>query len=201
MGFYPTREAVQKMLGFETATRQPNQTQHYAVTVLLFGLIMIIGISVRSLGKVYALVGGFSATTLAYILPAAAYLVTRWKAPEPESPTLTTAPTLAPTLSNVIDDKAPLLRYCSTAASDVQSCSSPRLPPSTPPPNYYFDDGDASTVDGAELLPEDEDDDTQSTLNKDEPPSIRILDCMAVVLILWGFMVMFFATSGVLTEP
>lgn len=76
MAFLPTREAVQKLLGFETHTRQPTATQHYAVTAVLFLIIMYIGITVQSLGKVYALVGGFAATTLAYIIPAAAYLFT-----------------------------------------------------------------------------------------------------------------------------
>jgi sodium-coupled neutral amino acid transporter 11 len=67
LGFYPTREAVQKALGFETATKQPNQVQHYTVTFVLFFFILLGGITVRSLGKVYGLVGGISATTLAFI--------------------------------------------------------------------------------------------------------------------------------------
>lgn len=93
MAFLPTREAVQKLLGFETHTRQPTATQHYAVTAVLFLIIMYIGITVQSLGKVYALVGGFAATTLAYIIPAAAYLFTstnrlgrRSKGKEPATP-------------------------------------------------------------------------------------------------------------------
>ncbi|KAI9279801.1 hypothetical protein BY458DRAFT_12434 [Sporodiniella umbellata] len=77
MAFHPTREAVHKLLGFETANRQSTQWQHYSVTLVLFVVITFLGITVRSLGKVYALIGGLAASCLAYILPALAYLLTR----------------------------------------------------------------------------------------------------------------------------
>ncbi|KAI8330607.1 transmembrane amino acid transporter protein-domain-containing protein [Chlamydoabsidia padenii] len=77
MAFYPAREALQKSLGFETSDKQPTNTQHYITTIILSILITILGLYIRSLGKVYALIGGVAATTLAYILPALSYLVTR----------------------------------------------------------------------------------------------------------------------------
>lgn len=77
MGFYPTREAVQKLIGYETQLKQPTKVQHYTVTVFLFIFITVLGISVRSLGKVYTLIGGFAGTCLSYVLPAAACLISR----------------------------------------------------------------------------------------------------------------------------
>ncbi|KAI9490783.1 transmembrane amino acid transporter protein-domain-containing protein [Zychaea mexicana] len=165
MCFYPTREAVQKSLGFETATKQPTQVQHYIVTVVVFVILMATGITVNSLGKVYSLAGGFAATTLSNILPAAAHLVTRYRRRQPAaaasaadcSPTLTTAPTLtvAPTLSTntnnykILDDKTTLSLPAPIVGSDVQSScsSSPRVLPvnynhdngrGTPPPTYNY---------------------------------------------------------------
>lgn len=155
MGFYPTREAVQKILGFETATRQPNNFQHYAVTIGLSIVITILGITVRSLGKVYALIGGFAATFLAYILPAIACLVTR------------RYPAVAGTATTLESDneilKAPLLggRSPSTSsAEDIEVITSPII------------------ID-------------------ESIPKFGLLDYSAVVLMIWGFVVMVFATSGV----
>ena len=74
MAFYPARDAVQKSLGFETADRQPTTLQHYGVTIVLFVVFLLFGITVRSLGKVYSLVGGFASSYLAYIMPALAYI-------------------------------------------------------------------------------------------------------------------------------
>lgn len=213
MCFYPTREAVQKMLGFETATRQPTQMQHYVVTVLLFALLMGTGIAVRSLGKVYSLSGGIAATSLAFILPATCYLVTRWRSTTPyRVPTLTNAPTLSippppmpPVLgstlaSKLIDDKSALL-YASPLSSDTQSCSSPRLTPVYPTYSYY-DEEDVSTVDGGEILPDDSSDSAsvKSVSSMMERTTFGLLDFMAVCLILWGFFVMFVSVSSVLTE-
>ena len=237
MCFYPTREAVQKSLGFETATKQPNQIQHYVVTVIVFVILMTIGIVVDSLGKVYALAGGFAATTISNILPAMAHLVTRfWRrrsssTKQERSPTLTTAPTLtvAPTLSNTtttgtkyMDDKLMVLP-APIIASDVQSCSSPRILPinsncgsnngKISPPLYYnnnyypYDEEDVSTVDGGEILADDSDSlssysSAQDILNDDEEeqrPRIQFLDVVAVILIFWGFLVMFLSVSSVLT--
>lgn len=164
MGFYPTREAVQKLLGFETATRQPNKIQHYAVTVVLFVIITALGITVRSLGKVYALIGGFAATFLAYILPAAACLITR-RYPAVVGTVTTT----------IVDDetgiKAPLLGKLSATSSTSSSSE--------------------------DILFEEEIVVTESIVIDDSIPKFGLLDFSAVVLLIWGTVVMIFATSGV----
>ncbi|KAI9315366.1 transmembrane amino acid transporter protein-domain-containing protein [Dichotomocladium elegans] len=74
MGFYPTRECTLKLLGL--GHRPGSTVQHWVITVAVFLTLLYLGVTVRSLGKVYAIVGGFSATTLANIIPAAAYLAT-----------------------------------------------------------------------------------------------------------------------------
>ena len=74
MAFYPARDAVQKSLGFERAEKQPTTVQHYGVTIVLFVIFLVFGITVRSLGKVYSVVGGFASAYLAYIMPALAYI-------------------------------------------------------------------------------------------------------------------------------
>ncbi|KAI7860015.1 transmembrane amino acid transporter protein-domain-containing protein [Circinella umbellata] len=74
MAFYPARDAVQKSLGFERAEKQPTTVQHYGVTIVLFVVFLLFGITVRSLGKVYSIVGGFASAYLAYIMPALAYI-------------------------------------------------------------------------------------------------------------------------------
>lgn len=167
MGFYPTREAVQKLLGFETATRQPNRTQHYTVTVVLFIIITALGITVRSLGKVYALIGGFAATFLAYILPAAACLITR------RYPAVVGSVTTA-----VMDDEAsiktPLLGKLSAVSSTSSSSSSE---------NILFEPEEIVV--------------TESIVIDDSIPKFGLLDMSAIVLLIWGTVVMIFATSGV----
>lgn len=152
MGFYPTREAVQKLLGFETATRQPTNIQHYSVTVVLFTLITILGITVRSLGKVYALIGGFAATFLAYILPGIACLVTR-RYPQVEG-LVTTQP------DDETTAKSPLLADRTSSTSSDEMIMAPII----------IDD----TI-----------------------PEFGLLDFSAVILVIWGTVVMIFATSGV----
>lgn len=42
-------------------------------------MLLYFGVTIRDLGNVYALVGGFAATTLAYIIPGCAYLMTNKK--------------------------------------------------------------------------------------------------------------------------
>jgi sodium-coupled neutral amino acid transporter 11 len=154
MAFYPTREAVQKLLGFETATRQPNSMQHYSVTVVLFIVITVLGITVRSLGKLYALVGGFAATFLAYILPAMACLVTRRYS--------VTAP-----VKQIIDEatvKTPLIHNSSSSSSEDSASDN-------------------------------------SIINSEGIPKFGLLDVSAVILLIWGVVVMIFATGGVLFNP
>lgn len=165
MGFYPTREAVQKLLGFETKTHQPTQTQHYVVTVILFILITMIGTYVRSLGKVYTLIGGFAGTCLAYILPAAACLISRRR------------PAVAGIATNTIIDtevttKTPLLQK-------MHSSSSSSLPKVIIEENILFEQ--------VEEIP---------IVLDDTIPAFGLLDFMAVVLFIWGFVVMVFATAG-----
>ncbi|KAG0735702.1 hypothetical protein G6F16_008634 [Rhizopus arrhizus] len=74
MAFYPARDSVQKMIGFETTNRQPTNIQHYTVTTILFTFFLICGIRVHSLGKVYSLVGGIASSFLAYIIPGLSYI-------------------------------------------------------------------------------------------------------------------------------
>lgn len=74
MAFYPARDAMQKALGFETSDRQPSAVQHYTVTVMLFAALLALGVHVRSLGKVYSLVGGIASSCLAYLMPGLAYI-------------------------------------------------------------------------------------------------------------------------------
>lgn len=164
MGFYPTREAVQKLLGFETATRQPNKIQHYTVTVVLFFMITALGITVRSLGKVYALIGGFAATFLAYILPAAACLITR------RYPAVVGSVTTA-MMDDETNIKAPLLGRLSATSSTTSSSK-----------NIVFEE---------EIVL------TESIVIDDSIPKFGLLDISAIVLLIWGTVVMVFATSGV----
>jgi hypothetical protein len=74
MAFYPARDAIQKTLGLETAHRQPTNFQHYSMTVILFTMFLAIGVNIRSLGKVYSVVGGIASSFLAYIIPGYSYL-------------------------------------------------------------------------------------------------------------------------------
>lgn len=204
LGFYPTREAVQKVLGFETNDKQPNKWQHLIVTYVLFFVLLFAGVSVRSLGKVYGLVGGISATTLAFILPSAAYLVTtkqhlfRRNSASSMETTLTKASTLYNhyiinnnSNNGIVEDK---LYYNNNNSStnfiwDTASVASSSRTP-------LFDEEDASTVNGGI-------DDTLSDveLNPDYigKPNL-FLDIAAVVLFFWGFIVMVLSVSSVLSQ-
>ncbi|KAI9487390.1 MAG: transmembrane amino acid transporter protein-domain-containing protein [Benjaminiella poitrasii] len=191
MGIFPTREAIQKSLGYETANKQPTNTQHYAVTFVLFFVVLSLAVTVKSLGTVYSVVGGFSATTLAYILPAASYLVTRKcyyqsvqtiasKTSTPTNnniiyPTLTGTSTLY-NQDEVVEFKANL------SWEETQSiASSSRL----------FDD-DVSTVNG--IL----DESPMAEIDKSLQPRWW-LDIAAGLLIVWGLVVMVFSLSSALT--
>ena len=183
MGIFPTREAIQKSLGYETASKQPTDTQHYTVTVLLFAFILSISIAVRSLGTVYSLVGGFSATTLAYIIPAAAYLVTRkvyYQNVEINQqisgkPTnIVTYPTLTGTTTLTPDDefKSPVVWDTASIASSSR----------------ILDDDVATVNDFGEF--------DMSTDRSLEPH--WFLDIAAGLLLVWGFGVMFVSISATL---
>ncbi|KAI9487551.1 MAG: transmembrane amino acid transporter protein-domain-containing protein [Benjaminiella poitrasii] len=170
MGFYPTREAVQKILGFETAICQPSNSQHYVVTVVLFTVLTVLGIVVRSLGKVYALIGGFAATSLAYILPAIACLVTR-RYPAVSDNVIS---------AYTVDDdklavKRPLIDNIQHPASSTSS----------------------STERSQQLQEEEIMSKAPVTLGNHSIPSFGLMDASAIFLIVWGVVVMIFATSGV----
>ncbi|KAI8342305.1 transmembrane amino acid transporter protein-domain-containing protein [Chlamydoabsidia padenii] len=229
LGFYPTREAVQKTLGFETATKQPTDLQHYTVTFVLFFFILFGGVTVRSLGKVYGLVGGVSATTLAFIIPSIAYWVTSRQrrsnlatnqltdssllsaaiaATAAIEPTLTQSSTLYHGISgsnntytgcysyydSITEDRQPLWDVASTSSS-----------------SRYYADEDASTVDGGDLLSEDSGDDLEDNLkgaaveehvmtDNSIGESTLFLDVMAVILFIWGFVVMMISISTVISS-
>ncbi|KAH8556713.1 transmembrane amino acid transporter protein-domain-containing protein [Umbelopsis sp. PMI_123] len=72
--FYPAREALQMMLGFDSRQSRPNSLQHILITFLLFAVMVTLGIKIHSLGKVYGVVGGVTATLLNYMMPGCAYL-------------------------------------------------------------------------------------------------------------------------------
>lgn len=187
MGFYPAREAVQKLLHFETAERHPTRIQHYVVTVILFAALTYIGITVRSLGKVYALIGGFSATSLAYIFPAGAYLATRHihvdkvvlvSSPKPLIPASNSIPILAATADD--DDVSSLISSCPSISSTAP------VPHTETPLITHADMKRASSLSSSTAT-------TASLL----PKSSLALDIAAGLLIIWGFVVMVFATGGV----
>ncbi|KAI9301270.1 transmembrane amino acid transporter protein-domain-containing protein [Cunninghamella echinulata] len=199
LGFYPTREAVQKVLGFETNDKQPNKWQHLTVTYVLFFVLLFAGVQIRSLGKVYGLVGGISATTLAFILPAAAYLVTtkqhlfrRASTTSMES-ALTKTSTLYYHYTNntgiTIEDK---LMTTNNFTWDVASTASSSRTP------LFDEEEDTSTVNGGM-------DDSLSDMIDLNPDYIGkpnlFLDIAAVVLFIWGFVVMVLSVSSVLSQP
>jgi sodium-coupled neutral amino acid transporter 11 len=157
MGFYPSREALQKSLGFETLEKQPTDYQHYGTTIGLSIVLTVLGVYIRSLGKVYALVGGVAATTLAYILPAAAYLATR-------------------SIRDPIQDEAKtaLLQHSSRLS--------------------YHSVGESSTTSDTPIEEE------PVVVDLDEGPACWYLDAAAGLLILWGLVVMFFATKNVFSQ-
>ncbi|KAI7906162.1 uncharacterized protein BX663DRAFT_254162 [Cokeromyces recurvatus] len=168
MGFYPTREAVQKLLGFETATTQPNHIQHHVVTILLFTILTILGIVVRSLGKVYALIGGFAATFLAYILPAMACLITRR---HQTTSSFNNTPILDDAKTPFVDS------YHSTTTAS--SSSTTRR-------------SEQKQVGEEEIRNEE-----RIVSKEDHDLKFGLLDASAIFLVIWGIVVMIFATSGV----
>ncbi|KAI7873336.1 transmembrane amino acid transporter protein-domain-containing protein [Mucor mucedo] len=194
MGIFPTREAVQKSLGFETATKQPSNTQHYAVTVGVFTIVLGLAIAVRSLGTVYALVGGFSATTLAYIIPACAYLVTRRTYTDKMVESEDSSETAISKLSNLM--VFPTLTATDTLTADENDMKAPLLWETTSisssSRNLIFDD-DVATVDGGDDLCGEND----MSMDRSLEPH-WFLDLAAGLLIVWGFGVMFFSISATL---
>ncbi|ORZ06074.1 transmembrane amino acid transporter protein-domain-containing protein [Absidia repens] len=195
MAFYPAREALQKTLGFETPERQPNSYQHYGTTIVISIAITVLGLYVRSVGKVYALIGGVSATTLAYILPAASYLVTR-------------------SIRGQIHDesKDPLLLHSGQSYNSIGEGSHG---------NNNGNDNSSSTSNDSNSNSSSSSSSSSSrrqNANNDMIPPVPIeeepvvidlhdgspcwyLDLAAGLLIIWGLIVMFFSTKGVFTQP
>lgn len=182
MAFYPAREAIQKTLGFETSEKQPNAYQHYGITILISILLTILGIYVRSIGKVYALIGGFAATTLAYIIPAAAYLKTRSISKYTQE-----------------ESKQALLQHDNFSNHSGESSG-----------NHSTTSGNVtstpvSTRRGTEVA---EDNEESQIVVEEEPVVIDLddgkpcwfLDIGAILLIVWGFVVMFFSTKSVIMD-
>lgn len=162
MGIFPTREAIHKTLGFETPSKQPNQWQHYIVTLVVFTTIMVLGMTVKSLGKVYSLAGGIAATTLAYILPGICYLVTRWKSTD--HPYYVTVQS-ARTISNEE-------RYLVIRSGDMTDSIS-----------EVVDDTSTAVDEELESM-------SCSAAKSMENPKIGCMDVMGVLLVLWGMFVM-----------
>eukprot|EP00658_Telonema_sp_P-2_P001297 TRINITY_DN10490_c0_g1_i4.p1 TRINITY_DN10490_c0_g1~~TRINITY_DN10490_c0_g1_i4.p1 ORF type:complete len:400 (-),score=89.50 TRINITY_DN10490_c0_g1_i4:227-1426(-) len=71
MEFFVVRHAF---LSLFMAGKEISNFVHITVTLVWFGVGLIIGLSVTNLGFVLELTGGFSATFLGFILPAACYL-------------------------------------------------------------------------------------------------------------------------------
>ncbi|CAO3653059.1 unnamed protein product [Cunninghamella echinulata] len=182
MAFYPAREAIQKTLGFETSEKQPNAYQHYGITILISILLTILGIHVRSIGKVYALIGGFAATTLAYIIPATAYLKTRSISKYTQE-----------------ESKQALLQHDNLSHHSGESSNNRSTT------NGIMTPAPTSTRRGTEV---EENEEEQQILVEEEPIVIDLddgkpcwfLDIGAVLLIVWGFVVMFFSTKSVIMD-
>ena len=67
MSIYPCRESLQKLLGHNVNGRIPTNTEHYVTTVVIFATVLLLGATITELGKVFALIGGFSTTALGKI--------------------------------------------------------------------------------------------------------------------------------------
>ncbi|KAI9489588.1 transmembrane amino acid transporter protein-domain-containing protein [Zychaea mexicana] len=73
MSIYPCRESLQKLLGYNTDGRIPTNKEHYGTTAAVFTIVLSLGATLTELGKVFAVIGGFSTTALGLLLPGAAY--------------------------------------------------------------------------------------------------------------------------------
>ncbi|KAI7856727.1 transmembrane amino acid transporter protein-domain-containing protein [Circinella umbellata] len=73
MSIYPCRESLQKLLGYNVNGRIPTNTEHYVTTIVIFATVLSLGATITELGKVFAVIGGFSTTALGLLLPGAAY--------------------------------------------------------------------------------------------------------------------------------
>ncbi|KAI9256057.1 transmembrane amino acid transporter protein-domain-containing protein [Helicostylum pulchrum] len=69
---HPCRESVMMMFGINT--HNSTNKQHYTVSIGVFALILWVGATITSLGKVFNVIGGFSTTILGFLLPGCAYL-------------------------------------------------------------------------------------------------------------------------------
>lgn len=86
MQFFPARQSLNLIMGFESMSRNSSDIQHYSVTILLFMMSVFIAVIVDDLGIVFELVGSFCSTMIAYLMPGTACIVilnefaqkTRW---------------------------------------------------------------------------------------------------------------------------
>jgi sodium-coupled neutral amino acid transporter 11 len=128
----------------------------------------VLGLYIRSVGKVYALIGGVAATTLAYILPAASYLATR-------------------SIRGQLHDesKQTLLQQHDNNRSyhSIGECSS----------SSTSSDNDNKPIIAIEEEP--------VVIDLDDGSPCWYLDLAAGLLIVWGFVVMFYSTKGVFAQP
>ena len=72
--FTVIRLSTNKILRLETEDKVPTTLQHLLVTCILFSIVLVLGIFLTDLGVVYEIIGGLCSVSIAYIMPAAAYL-------------------------------------------------------------------------------------------------------------------------------
>ncbi|KAI7861621.1 transmembrane amino acid transporter protein-domain-containing protein [Spinellus fusiger] len=198
MAFFPFRDALQKLLQIDTTTRQPSSTEHYVSTVVFFCVLFVGGVTIQSLGKVYAVVGGVAATTLAYILPGIVYLGTRSVDQALYLPCVFSTLTNASATSHSSDSTATTAISVATAAvpwdktplyTDTGSYACYRYCSSR---HTFSDDEDHSTVREAS--------EEEECMTSDLAPCWW-LEITAGLIIAWGCLVMFFTLSAVISQP
>lgn len=72
--FAVIRLSTNKVLRLESEEKTPTLFQHLAVTLVLFAIVLVLGVFLTDLGVVYEIIGGLCSVSIAYILPAAAFL-------------------------------------------------------------------------------------------------------------------------------
>ena len=74
LAFAVIRLSTNKVLRLESDDKTPTLLQHLAVTFGLYAIVLVLGIFLTDLGVVYEIIGGLCSVSIAYILPAAAFL-------------------------------------------------------------------------------------------------------------------------------
>lgn len=57
-----------------TNGRIPTDREHYMVTLVVFTIILYFGATLTALGRIFAVIGGFTTTALGLLLPGMVYL-------------------------------------------------------------------------------------------------------------------------------